>query len=85
MLWWPLRYLRKNDVRFVFIPIGFVKGATSGAATGAGTVLPFRVRVFIVGFCGVRVSQALVFCVVFCGSFVTLTFCPLSFDHCVFL
>ena len=36
-------------------------------------------------FCGVRVTQSLVFCVVFWRSFVTLSMCPLSVRHCAFL
>ena len=35
--------------------------------------------------CGVRVTQSLVFCVVFCRSFVNLSISPLSLSHCAFL
>ena len=36
-------------------------------------------------FCGVRVTHSLVFCVVFCRSFVNLFISPLSLGQCAFL
>ena len=50
-LCWPLRYLCKNDVRFVFIPICFVEGATSGAGTVSLSGVHVFILVFVWGSC----------------------------------
>ena len=51
------------------IPSDFGKGNTTGATSGQKLLtLPMLATEFTYCFCGVRVAQSLVFCVVFCLS-----------------
>jgi hypothetical protein len=51
------------------IPSDFGKGDTTGATSGQKLLtLPMLATEFTYCFCGVRVAQSLVFCVVFCLS-----------------
>ena len=52
-----------------------------GAISGAGNTYPSGVPEFILVFIGVRVTQSLVLWVMFVDR--CLSFCPLSFGHCV--
>jgi hypothetical protein len=52
-----------------------------GAISGAGSTYPSGVPEFILVFIGVRVTQSLVLWVMFVDR--CLSFCPLSFGHCV--
>ena len=54
---------------------------TTGATRGAGTAYPCGAPEFSSGFSGVRVTRSLVLYVCFVDR--CLSFCPLSFGHCV--
>jgi len=54
------------------------KSNTTGATSGAGTAYPFGTPEFIPGFNGVRVSQSLVFWVVFCRSLLVFFFSAIA-------
>jgi len=48
------------------------KSNTMGVTSGAGTAYPSRIKELIPGFCGVRLAQSFVLCVVFCRSLFVL-------------
>ena len=56
------------------------KSNTTGATNGAGTAYPCESPGFASGFCGFRVAQSLVFCVVFVDY---CFFFPFPFGHCI--
>ena len=66
-----LSYHNHNHFLLIFINNHriFNKSNTMGATSGAGTAYLFRI------FCGVRVAQWLVFCVMFCSFIVCVFYC----------
>ena len=53
------------------------KSKTTSSISGARTAYPSGAHKLTPGFCGVRVAQSLVFCVVFCTSLFVLCYvCP---------
>ena len=53
----------------------------TGGTRGAGLAYPFGAPEFTPGFSWVRVTQSLVFCVIFVNR--CLSLCPFSFGDCV--
>ena len=53
-----------------------------GATSGAGITYPSDVPEFVTGFCGFRVAQSLVFCVLILFYY-SFSFCPFYVGHCI--
>ena len=66
---WICSVCRKSNPILSLFPtfhLNFSKSNMMGATSGAETTFPFESSKFTLRFCGVRVAQSLVFCVVFC-------------------